>query len=183
LALTGAVGGAGLQISGTSFGPFATFKATASLTGPLFNASALGYQVKVTEAQAQMAEAQYRKTILTAFMEVEDALIAVQKAAEQRTALEQQVASLQSAFTLADFRYQGGRASYLDVLTAQRSLFESELSLARTRRAQLTSVVQLYKALGGGWSPEVAVPGQGSEEKRRGTAEPVESHAASPVVR
>ncbi len=182
LALTGGVGGAGLQISGTSFGPFATFKGAASLTGPLFNASALGYQVKVTEAQAQAAEAQYRKTILTAFMEVEDALIAVQKTAEQRTALEQQVASLQSAFNLADFRYQGGRASYLDVLTAQRSLFESELALARTRRGQLTSVVQLYKALGGGWSPGVAVPGQGSEEKRRGTAEPIESHAASPVV-
>jgi multidrug efflux system outer membrane protein len=156
LALTGAVGGAGLQVQGTSFGPFAVFKGSASLTGPLFNASALGYQVKATEAQTQAAVAQYRKTVLSAFQEVEDALIAVQKAGEQRTALEQQVAALQSAYKLADFRYQGGRASYLDVLTAQRSLFDSELSLARTRRAQLNSVVQLYKVLGGGWSPEMA---------------------------
>jgi multidrug efflux system outer membrane protein len=152
-ALTGAVGGAGLQLQGTSFGPFATFRGAASLTGPLFNASALGYQVKATEAQTQAAVAQYRKTVLTAFQEVEDALIAVQKTGEQRTALEQQVTALQSAYSLADFRYQGGRASYLDVLTAQRSLFDSELALARTRRAQLTSIVQLYKALGGGWSP------------------------------
>jgi multidrug efflux system outer membrane protein len=155
LALTGAIGGAGLQFQGSSFGPFATFKGSASLTGPLFNASALGYQVKATEAKTQAAVAQYRKTVLSAFQEVEDALIAVQKTGEQRTALEQQVKALQSAYSLADFRYQGGRASYLDVLTAQRSLFDSELALARTRRAQLTSVVQLYKALGGGWSPEM----------------------------
>ncbi len=156
LALTGAVGGAGFQINGSSVGPFAVFKGSASLTGPLFNASALGYQVKATEAKTQAAVAQYRKTVLTAFKEVEDALIAVQKAGEQRGALEQQVSALKSAFGLADARYQGGRANYLDVLTAQRSLFDSELALARTRRAQLTSVVQLYKALGGGWSPEMA---------------------------
>ena len=155
LALTGAVGGAAYQTDGTSAGPFAIFKGSASVTGPIFNASALGYQVKVTEAQTQAAVAQYRKTVLTAFKETEDALIAVQKTGEQRTAQERQVAALKSAYTLADSRYQGGRASYLDVLTAQRSLFDAELSLARTRRAQLTSVVQLYKALGGGWS----VPG------------------------
>jgi multidrug efflux system outer membrane protein len=152
-ALSGAVGGAGFQVQGSSVGPFAIFQGAASLTGPLFNASALGYQVKTKEAQTQAAVAQYRKTVLTAFNEVEDALIAVQKTGEQRTALEQQVTALQSAFSLAEFRYQGGRASYLDVLTAQRSLFDSELALARTRRVQLTSVVQLYKALGGGWSP------------------------------
>ena len=177
-ALTGAIGGAGLQISGASFGPFATFKGAASLSGPLFNASALGYQAKATEAQAQAAVAQYRKTVLTAFMEVEDALITVQKTGEQRLAQEQQVAALQSALILADFRYQGGRASYLDVLTAQRSLFESELSLARTRRGQLTSVVQLYKALGGGWSPSAAGSGQATEGKGGRIAESVESHTA-----
>lgn len=183
LALTGAIGGAGLQISGSSFGPYATFKGAASLSGPLFNASALGYQTKATEAQAQAAVAQYRKTVLTAFMEVEDALIAVQKTGEQRIAQEQQVASLQSALTLADFRYQGGRASYLDVLTAQRSLFESELSLARTRRGQLTSVVQLYKALGGGWSPGTDGPGRADDGMHGEIAQPVESHMARSVDR
>lgn len=153
LALTGAVGGAGFQVSGSSVGPFAIFKGSASVSGPLLNATALGYQVQVTEAQANAALAQYEKSVLTAFKEVEDALIAVQKAGEQRAAQEQQVAALQSALRFSDLRYQGGRASYLDVLTAQRSLFEAELALARTRRTQLTSVVQLYKALGGGWSP------------------------------
>jgi multidrug efflux system outer membrane protein len=116
-------------------------------------------------------------------MEVEDALITVQKTGEQRTAQEQQVTALQSALTLADSRYQGGRASYLDVLTAQRSLFESELSLARTRRGQLISVVQLYKALGGGWSPGAAGPGQATEGMRGETGQPVESHTAKSIAR
>jgi multidrug efflux system outer membrane protein len=153
LALTGAVGGAGFQISGSSVGPFAVFRGSASLSGPLLNATALGYQVHVTEAQAKQALAQYQKTILTAFKEVEDALIAVQKSRERREAQEQQVTALQSALRFATQRYEGGRASYLDVLTAQRNLFDAELALAKTRRAQLVSVVQLYKALGGGWSP------------------------------
>jgi outer membrane protein, multidrug efflux system len=84
---------------------------------------------------------------------------------------------------LADLRYQGGRASYLDVLTAQRALFDAELSLARTRRNQLVSVVQLYKALGGGWSPGPAAPGQETEGMRGGTAKPVESPTVRPVGR
>ena len=105
------------------------------------------------EAQTKGAVAQYQKRILTAFKEVEDALIAVQKSRERREAQEQQVQALQSSFGLATQRYQGGRANYLDVLTTQRNMFDAELALANTRRAQLVSVVQLYKALGGGWSP------------------------------
>lgn len=108
--------------------------------------------MKVNEAKAQQAALQYEKAVVTALKEVEDALIAVQKAQEQRDAQEQQVTALQSALRLADQRYQGGRASYLDVLTSQRSLFDAELALARTRQTQLVSMVQLYKALGGGWS-------------------------------
>jgi multidrug efflux system outer membrane protein len=155
LALTGNADVSSLTVSSTSSKPFATFSGTASLTGPIFNASALGYQVKAAEAQGNQAIAQYQKTILQAFQEVEDALITVQKTREQRAALEQQVAALQSALHLADLRYQGGRANYLDVLTAQRDLFNAELALARTRRNQLVSVVELYKALGGGWQTEV----------------------------
>ena len=85
--------------------------------------------------------------------EVEDALVAVTTAAEQVTAQEKQVKALQSALHLSNLRYTGGIANYLDVLIAQRNLFDAELSLASTRRLHLVSVVQLYKALGGGWSP------------------------------
>lgn len=161
-ALTGSAGGAGFRLDSLSAGPFATLGAGASLSGPLLNATALGYQVQSAEAQTRQATARYQKAILTAFKEVEDSLIAVQKSRERSEAQEQQVKSLQSALGFATQRYQGGRASYLDVLTAQRNLFNSELALAKTRRAQLVSVVQLYKALGGGWTP----PNQAEPEVR-----------------
>jgi multidrug efflux system outer membrane protein len=153
LSLTGALGVANPQLG--SFAPGVAFTqfASASIAGPLLNATSLGFQVKVAEARTKQAAFQYEKAIVTAFKEVEDALIATQKSREQRTAQETQVAALRSALNLADLRYKGGRGSYLDVLTAQRSLYDAELSLARTRRTQLVSVVQLYKALGGGWSP------------------------------
>ncbi len=152
LALTGALGGASTQLGSQSLGPMFIQNAGGAITGPLFSATALGYQVKVNEAKAEQAALQYEKAIVTALKEVEDALIAVQKTREQREAQEQQVTALESALQLADQRYQGGRASYLDVLTSQRSLFDSKLALAKTREVQLISMVQLYKALGGGWS-------------------------------
>jgi multidrug efflux system outer membrane protein len=80
-------------------------------------------------------------------------LVAVSTAREQRVAQAEQVEALQSALQLASLRYKGGLANYLDVLVAQRNLFEAELALAGTHRLHLVSVVQLYKALGGGWSP------------------------------
>jgi len=170
LALTGQAGGAQLNISEMSFNPYATFMGAAALTAPLYNASALGYQVKVAEAKGNQAIVHYRKTILQAFQEVEDALISVQKTKEQQEAQEQQVQALESSLHLAELRYQGGRASYLDLLTAKRTLFDAELALAKTRRNQLVSMVKLYKALGGGWSPKSAegeTPSSNSREQGR----------------
>jgi multidrug efflux system outer membrane protein len=183
LSLTGDMSANSLTVDSTSSKPFGTFKGQASLTGPIFNASALGYQVKAAEAQGNQAIAQYIKTILQAFQEVENSLITVQKTREQREAQEQQVEALQSALRLADLRYQGGRANYLDVLTAQRDLFNAEQFLAQTRGLQLISVVQLYKALGGGWSPGPAGPGKATEGVRGGTAKPVESQRVRTVDR
>lgn len=154
LTLTGALGGASTQLSSQSLGPMFIQNAGGAITGPLFSATALGYQVKINEAKAEQTALQYEKAIVTALKEVEDALIAVQKTREQREAQEQQVTALRSALRLADQRYQGGRASYLDVLTSQRSLFDSELALAKTRQSQLVSMVQLYQALGGGWTAD-----------------------------
>lgn len=70
------------------------------------------------------------------------------------------VASLRSALHLANLRYTGGLANYLDVLIAQRNLFDAELALTGTHRLHLVSIVQLYKALGGGWPPNGAAGGQ-----------------------
>ena len=173
-ALNGTLAGANANLNGVSPGPLFIQNIGAQFAGPLLNATALGYQVKVNETKAQQAALQYEKAIVHALREVEDALISVQKSREQREAQEQQVAALQSAFHLAEQRYQGGRASYLDVLTSQRSLFESELALARTLQGQLVSVVQLYTALGGGWSvtdhPENNLPDPRSGTHRQPSA-------------
>ncbi len=153
LSLTGVLGVASPTLTdfvspSTSFGVLAPV-----LTGPLLNAQTLGFQQQAVEAQAKQAVAQYEQTVLVAFREVEDALVGVSTAREQAAAQERQVSALQSALHLANLRYKGGLANYLDVLLAQRSLFVTELALADTRRLHLVSIVQLYKALGGGWSP------------------------------
>ena len=158
LSLTGILGVASPTLTdivspGTTFGVLAPV-----LTGPLLNAQTLGFQQQAVEAQAKQAVAEYEQTILVAFREVEDALVGVSTAREQAAAQERQVNALRSALHLASLRYKGGLANYLDVLIAQRSLFEAELALAATHRLHLVSVVQLYKALGGGWSPEMDRP-------------------------
>ena len=153
LSLTGFLGVASPTLTDfvsptTSFGVLAPV-----LTGPLLNAQILGFQQQAAEAQAKQAVAQYEQTILVAFREVEDALVGVSTAREQAAAQERQVNALRSALHLANLRYKGGLANYLDVLIAQRNLFVTELALADSHRLHLVSVVQLYKALGGGWSP------------------------------
>jgi outer membrane protein, multidrug efflux system len=110
--------------------------------------------VEVAKARAEQAALRYEKAVLTAFREVEDALLAVHKTGERMTHEKEQVTSLETAYKLAEIRYRHGRASYLDALTAQRELFEAELAWSTTRRNHLVAVVHLYKALGGGWSPE-----------------------------
>lgn len=158
ISLTGLLGVASPQLSQLFTDPAAFGVAGVGLAAPLLNAQVLGFQQEAAEAQARQAVAQYEQTVLTAFREVEDSLVAVRTVRVQIDAQQQQVTALQSALKLAELRYKGGLANYLDVLVARRNLFEAELSLTGTRRLQLVSVVQLYKALGGGWSPEMAGP-------------------------
>ncbi|ALA56470.1 efflux transporter outer membrane subunit [Nitrospira moscoviensis] len=155
ISLTGLLGVAHPQLSQLFTDPSSFAVSGVGLIGPLVNSSVLGFQQEAIEAQAKQAAAQYEQTVLTAFREVEDALIAVRTARTQSEAQQQQVTALQSALRLAELRYKGGLANYLDVLVARRNLFEAELALTGTRRLHLVSVVQLYKALGGGWSPEM----------------------------
>ncbi|MEW6441657.1 MAG: efflux transporter outer membrane subunit [bacterium] len=152
ITITGLLGAASPELS--SLGPGKFGSAGLALAGPLLNAQTLGFQQKAAEAQARQALAQYEKTVLVAFREVEDALVAVRKVRVQSEAQGAQVNALRSALNLAELRYRRGLAGYLDVLTAKRSLFDAELTLTATRRLQLVSVVQLYKALGGGWPTE-----------------------------
>lgn len=138
-----------LLLSGSEFGAGGL-----GLAGPLLNAQSLGFEQRAAEAQAKQALAQYEQTILIAFKEVEDALVAIRTVNEQIKAQQQQVKALRSALHVADLRYLGGITSYVDVLLAKRTLFDAEFSLSATRRLHLVSIVQLYNALGGGWAPE-----------------------------
>ncbi|MBX3641352.1 MAG: efflux transporter outer membrane subunit [Nitrosomonas sp.] len=124
------------------------------LAAPLFNAQILGFEQRAAEAQVDQALASYNQTILIAFKEVENALIAIRTASEQRKARQQQVEALQSALYVADLRYKGGITSYVDVLLAKRNLYQAKFSHTDAHRLHLVSIVQLYKALGGGWKPE-----------------------------
>src|SRR4029077_18957655 len=107
VSLTGNAGASALQLTGTAGqGPFGTFLSLGNVTLPVFSATALGYQVKASEAKMRQSLPAYQRTILSAFQDVENALIAVQKSREKREAQEQQVAALQSAFGFAMQRYQ-----------------------------------------------------------------------------
>ena len=105
----------------------------------------------MAEATRQLTLVQYEKTIQTAFSEVSDALIAHQRVRESREQQEELVEALQDRLRLAYIRYRGGVDTQLNALDADRDLFTAELDLAQIRLNESLTVVQLYKALGGGW--------------------------------
>lgn len=122
-----------------------------SLTAPIFNGGKIRAGVKAAKARRAAALANYEKTIATAFREVDDALVSIARLKEQLVADEAVVAAERRRLEISTLRYDGGVASYSDVLDAQRFLFSAELTAVSTRNALLAATVQLYKALGGGW--------------------------------
>ncbi|MGE0823450.1 MAG: efflux transporter outer membrane subunit [Candidatus Binatia bacterium] len=157
VSLTGVFGTASISFSDLFTGPSRMWSAGPTVTLPIFNAGRLSSNLRATEARKQQALVQYRQSIQQAFREVEDALIFHQKAREIRLQREQQVQAAKQALTLANLRYTNGVSSYLDVLDTERQLFSSEINLATIMRDQLNAVVQVYKALGGGWEADVLV--------------------------
>ncbi|MDX2227802.1 MAG: efflux transporter outer membrane subunit [Verrucomicrobiae bacterium] len=120
-------------------------------------------EVDIARAQAAQAVAQYEKAILNAFREVDNALVLVKSTRAQWTALRDQVAALQVANDISGKRYEQGLVTYLDVITTERDLLNAQLQLSQVHRAYLVAVVDLYKALGGGWD-EVAPTPQTAEK-------------------
>jgi len=121
------------------------------VTQPIFTGGRIKSNIRFTQAQRDFLLVDYQKTVQGAFREVSDALIAYQKVKEVRTQRALLVDTLRDRSRLSYLRYTGGVATLLDALDADRELFEAERSLALARRDELLSVVQLYKALGGGW--------------------------------
>jgi multidrug efflux system outer membrane protein len=124
----------------------------AQATGPLFQGGGLRGQYRQAKAAWEEARLQYQLTALNAFAEVADALVSREKLATVRQQLERAVGAYQDAVKISMERYSAGNASYYEVLQSQQQLFPAEVSLAQTRRDELLAVVQLYKALGGGWN-------------------------------
>jgi len=123
----------------------------ANVSGPIFQGGRLIQAYHAQQAFWDETIADYRATIVGAFREVADALAAQTQLAEQRKAQEGEVAALRQALELSLLRYRAGRANYIEVLDAAQLLYPAENALAQTQRDQLFAVVNLYKALGGGW--------------------------------
>ena len=151
ISLSGFLGGQGTQLSSLFSGPSAVWNFTPQVTQPIFTAGRLKSNVQLTQALRDSALIQYEKTIQTAFTEVSNALIAHQRVRESRVQQELLVAALQDRTRLAYVRYRGGVDTLLNALDSDRDLFQAELALSQIRLNELDSVVQLYKALGGGW--------------------------------
>ena len=127
------------------------YQALAGFSLPLFTGGRLVNQARAARARADQAHWQYEQTVLTALREAGDALVAARSARDQVTALDTQAKALRRGLQLAQVRYTSGLSNYLEVLDAQRSLFDAEIALSQAELGQLNAAVQLYKALGGSW--------------------------------
>jgi len=151
ISLTGTIGGQSSKLTSLFSGPNGAWTFVPQITQPIFTAGRIRSNVRLAEAQREEAQVAYERSIRTAFQEVSDALIAHQRTRESRVEQEHLVTALQDRKRLAYARYQGGVDTQLNALDADRDLLSAELMLAQIRYAELVSVVQLYKALGGGW--------------------------------
>ncbi len=151
LSISGSLGGASTQLSSLFSGPASLWNLTPQVTQPIFTAGRLKSSVKFAEAEHERMLIHYEKTIQTAFTETSDALIAHQRFRESRAKQEALEKTLEVRLRLAYLRYHGGVDTQLNALDADRDLFQAQLDLSRLRLEEILSVVQLYKALGGGW--------------------------------
>ncbi|MCU1752922.1 efflux transporter outer membrane subunit [Pseudomonas sp. 6D_7.1_Bac1] len=154
ISLTGLLGSLSGESSKLFTGPARVWSYAANLGVPIFTAGGIAGQVKQAEAQQQQALFEYQKAIQVAFQEVDDTLITLQKSREQLVTQNRQVDALGTYARLARLRFDGGYTSYIEVLDAERSLFSAQLSYTQTQGAVFVSLVNLYKAMGGGWVVE-----------------------------
>jgi multidrug efflux system outer membrane protein len=127
------------------------YQALAGISLPLFAGGRLVNATRAARARADQARSQYEQSVLVALQEASDALVGVRTSRDQVAAQETQAHALRRAFQLAELRYRTGIASYIEVLDAQRGLFDAELGLSQAQLRQLAAAVQLYRALGGSW--------------------------------
>lgn len=155
LSLTGSLGYASGALSNLLTGPAGVWAIAGTLAGPIFDAGAIKGQVQATEAQKKAALANYVKTIHTSFQDVSDGLVGYQKSRESLAARNRAVKALQTTVHLSFLKFEEGQESYTTVLTAENDLYSAQLTAIDTRFQAFASLVDVYKALGGGWTLDV----------------------------
>ena len=152
ISLTGFLGGQSRALTDLLSSPARLATAGLGAAAPVFDGGRRRGNVQLAEAIHREALVSYERTIVAALRDVADGLAARERTVQQRQEQERLVAALNESVRLSTDRYRGGLDSYLPVLDAQRNLFQGDLELARLRQRELASVVQIYRALGGGWS-------------------------------
>jgi multidrug efflux system outer membrane protein len=166
ISLTGAFGWASTNLSSLFTGPAQAWAWAGTFAGPVFTGGAITGNYQASEAIQQQTLFQYQKAIQNAFREVDDSLTDQKQTREQLEAQKRQVAALSDYARLARLRYDEGYTSYLEVLDAERSLFNAQLEYAQSQGVLFQALVNLYKSMGGGWVAEAEkVTGQFSGER------------------
>ena len=152
ISLTGLFGLASPSLGGLFSGSARTWSFTGDVRGPIFTGGGLTAAVDQAEARRDQSLANYEKVIQNAFRDVEDSLADLRHSAEIRETVQRRVATLERSVELATERYENGYSDYIDVLDAERSLFNAQLQLSAARGDYERALVDLYRALGGDWT-------------------------------
>lgn len=152
--LSGTLGVEALTFSGLDDSGADTRSLLGGVTAPIFHSGRIRANIEIQDARLEQARLAYEAAVLTALQEVEDALVDVANARERHARLVSATGSARTALNIAEQRYASGLADFLSVLVSQRTLLTVEIELAGSAGALATAQIQLYKALGGGWSPE-----------------------------
>jgi multidrug efflux system outer membrane protein len=151
LNLTGLFGEASPELSAFTSGGDVAWSIASGLTGPIFHGGRLRAQYAQARAAREQFTLQYQAVVLNAFQEISDALVSREKSAGARTEQSHAVEAYKIAVKISMERYRMGNADYYEVLQEQQLLFPAENTLVQFQLNQLLAVVQLYRALGGGW--------------------------------
>lgn len=154
LLLTGYYGSESADLANLFSGPALVYSIAARALQPLFSGGRITSQVDAAKAREQQLELEYVQTVQAAFRDAHDALVAASSARQSLTAQTERRDLYAQALSLADLRYRSGYVSYIDVLDTQRNLLEAERQRVLALRERQLALVDLYKAIGGGWSPE-----------------------------
>jgi multidrug efflux system outer membrane protein len=149
--LTGSLGSVSADFSNFLSGPALAWSLAAGIAGPIFTAGSIAGQVSTAEANSSAALAFYQQTIINAFRETDDALTGTVRKREESDAQTLRVTSLREYARLSGVRFNNGYAGYLEVLYAENELFSAELAAVRSFADAFVQIVNVYKAMGGGW--------------------------------